>query len=237
MSDTGRQSSMTLSVVMAVYNESATIETIVGRVMDQALVHQLIVVDDGSSDGTREKLERLASAHERMEVYYQDRNQGKGAALRRGFEAVTGEVIIIQDADLEYDPGEYERVIGPIVDGHADVVYGSRFLGGPHRVLLFWHRVGNWVITMVCNMVCNVNLTDMETCYKAFRREVLDGLNLKSDRFGFEPEFTVKVAKRKWRIYETPISYYGRGYAEGKKVTWKDGLAALWYVIRFRLFD
>jgi glycosyltransferase involved in cell wall biosynthesis len=169
-------------------------------------------------------------------VLFQPKNMGKGAALKAGFAAATGDIVLVQDADLEYDPAEYPALLAPILDGRADVVYGSRFLSGPHRVLLFWHSVGNKILTAFSNMVTNLNLTDMETCYKVFRREVLAGMTLKSGRFGFEPEFTVKVAKLKCRIYEVPISYSGRDYAEGKKITWKDGLAALWHILRYRFF-
>jgi glycosyltransferase involved in cell wall biosynthesis len=170
-------------------------------------------------------------------VYYHDRNRGKGAALRTGFAEVKGDVIIIQDADLEYDPREYPSLLEPIVDGRADVVYGSRFTGGPHRVLFFWHYVGNKFLTLLSNALNNLNLTDMETCYKVFRKDVLKGLSLKSNRFGFEPEFTMKVAKRRYRIYEVPISYSGRTYEEGKKINWKDGFAAIYAILRYRFFD
>ncbi|PIS36837.1 MAG: glycosyl transferase, partial [Nitrospirae bacterium CG08_land_8_20_14_0_20_52_24] len=173
----------------------------------------------------------------RVKIHFQEINQGKGAALRAGFHQAAGDLVLIQDADLEYDPSEYGALIKPILDGRADVVYGSRFLGGPHRVLFFWHYLGNRFLTLLSNIVTNLNLTDMETCYKAFRREVLNGLQLRCDRFGFEPEFTAKVAKRKYRIYEVPISYSGRDYAEGKKIGWKDGVAALWYILKFRLVD
>ena len=228
---------MTVSVVMAAFNEAGTIDQIVAQVLAIDLDKEIIIVDDASTDGTRHKLVALASAHSSIRVLVQDRNRGKGAALRRGFAEARGDVIIIQDADLEYDPREYHALLRPILDDKADVVYGSRFLGGPHRVLFFWHSVGNRLLTTLCNAVSNVNLTDMETCYKAFRREVIDGLTLTSDRFGFEPEFTIKVARRGWRIYETPISYHGRGYAEGKKINWKDGTAAIYHIVRFGLFD
>ncbi len=171
-----------------------------------------------------------------MRAFFHERNRGKGAALRTGFAAVTGDVVIIQDADLEYDPAEYGKLLEPILAGEADVVFGSRFLGGPHRVLLFWHYVGNRLLTLLSNALNNLNLSDMETCYKAFRADVLRDIELKSDRFEFEPEITAKVARRRLRIYEVPISYHGRGYDEGKKITWRDGLGALWAIVRFRFF-
>lgn len=227
---------MKISVVIPVYNEAATIERIIEQVQAVDIDKEIIVVDDASTDGTQDKLTALASKHANVRVVFRERNCGKGAALRRGFAGARGEVIIIQDADLEYDPREYHALLRPILEDKADVVYGSRFLGGPHRVLFFWHSVGNRLLTTLCNAASNINLTDMETCYKAFRREVLEGITLRSDRFGFEPEFTIKVARRGWRIYETPISYHGRGYAEGKKINWKDGLAAIYHIIRFGLF-
>ncbi|MEE9526857.1 MAG: glycosyltransferase family 2 protein, partial [Syntrophobacteria bacterium] len=198
---------------------------------------EIIIVDDGSTDGTRELLQEITLSQENVRVLYHDRNQGKGAALRTGFEGATGDIVIIQDADLEYDPREYPILLEPILDGRADVVYGSRFLGGPHRVLFFWHYLGNKFLTLLSNAVTNLNLTDMETCYKVFKREVLAGMNLKSNRFGFEPEFTVKIAKKDCRIYEVPISYSGRTYAEGKKIGWKDGVKAIFAILWFRVFD
>ena len=228
---------MKLSVVMPVFNEVQTIEEILARVQAAPFEKEIVVVDDYSTDGTVDLLRRIAAQSENIRAFYHDRNRGKGAALRTGFAHVSGDVVIIQDADLEYDPREYPKMLEPILDGRADVVYGSRFLGGPHRVLFFWHYVGNQFLTLLSNMMSNLNLTDMETCYKAFRREVLTGLALKSDRFGFEPEFTAKVAKRKYRIYEVPISYSGRTYEEGKKINWKDGVAAIVAIIRFRLRD
>ncbi|MDH4270474.1 MAG: glycosyltransferase family 2 protein [Candidatus Aminicenantes bacterium] len=228
---------MRLSVIVPVYNERKTIEEIIRRVqaVDLDLEKEIIVVDDGSTDGTREALQSLDLAELRVVVHEQ--NKGKGAALRSGFDRAEGDIILVQDADLEYDPREYPRLLEPILDGRAEVVYGSRFLGGPHRVLYFWHYVGNRFLTTFSNMLSNLNLTDMETCYKVFRRDVLKKIKLKSPRFGFEPEITVKLAKLHCRIYEVPISYSGRDYAEGKKIGWKDGLAALFHLIRFRFFN
>jgi glycosyltransferase involved in cell wall biosynthesis len=223
--------------VIPVYNEVGTIKEIVNRVQAVDLEKEIVIVDDGSTDGTRELLQEITLSHENIRVVYHDRNQGKGAALRTGFEGATGDIVIIQDADLEYDPREYPVLLEPILDGRADVVYGSRFLGGPHRVLFFWHYLGNKFLTLLSNAVTNLNLTDMETCYKVFKREVLAGMNLKSNRFGFEPEFTVKIAKKDCRIYEVPISYSGRTYAEGKKIGWKDGVKAVFAIIWFRFFD
>jgi glycosyltransferase involved in cell wall biosynthesis len=228
---------MKLSVVMPVFNEVRTIEEIVARVLSAPFEKEIVIIDDCSTDGTVDLLRKIANQSENIKVFYHDRNRGKGAALRTGFGQVSGAIVIIQDADLEYDPREYPRILEPILDGRADVVYGSRFLGGPHRVMFFWHYVGNKFLTLLSNMMSNLNLTDMETCYKAFRKEVLKDLTLKSDRFGFEPEFTLKVAKRKFRIYEVPISYSGRTYEEGKKINWKDGVAAIFSIIRFRFFD
>ena len=223
--------------MIPVYNEVGTIKEIVSRIQAVELEKEVIIVDDYSTDGTREHLREINQTHENVKVLYHDHNQGKGAALRTGFQAVTGDVVIIQDADLEYDPREYPHLLNPIVDGRADVVYGSRFLGGPHRVLFFWHYVGNKFITLFSNMLTNLNLTDMETCYKVFKREVLDGITVKSNRFGFEPEFTAKIAKKGFRIYETSISYSGRTYAEGKKIGWKDGVKAILAILWFRFFD
>ena len=222
---------------MPVYNEVDTIEEIISRVESAAIDKEIIVVDDFSTDGTRERLEEIIQGQDNLKVLYHDRNKGKGAALRTGFASLTGDVVIIQDADLEYDPIEYPRLLEPILDGRADVVYGSRFLGGPHRVLFFWHYVGNKFLTLISNALTNLNLTDIETCYKVFLSKILEDIDFKSNRFGFEPEFTAKVAKMKLRIYEVPISYSGRTYSEGKKITWKDGLMALFQIIWYRLFD
>ena len=225
-----------LSIIIPVYNEKDTLRTLLTRVEAVDYEKEIVLVDDCSTDGTREIVQDY-QGREGYTVLMHTKNLGKGAALRSGFAEVKGDIIIIQDADLEYDPREYGKLLEPILDGRADVVYGSRFLGGPHRVLFFWHYLGNMVLTTLSNILTNLNLTDMETCYKAFTRKVLDSLTLKCNRFGFEPEFTSKVAKQKFRIYEVPISYSGRDYTEGKKIGWKDGFAAMWYIIRFRLFD
>ncbi|MCC6694539.1 MAG: glycosyltransferase family 2 protein [Candidatus Hydrogenedentes bacterium] len=226
---------MRISVVIAAYNEADTVGEVIARVRATPYEVEVLVVDDGSTDGTWERLSALSDM-DGLVLLRHDRNRGKSAALRTAFARVTGEVVIVQDADLEYDPRDYPVLLEPILDGRADVVYGSRFLGGPHRVLYFWHSVGNKFLTLLSNALTNLNLTDMETCYKAFRREVLDGLTIVSDGFGFEPEFTAKVARRELRIYEVPISYSGRSYAEGKKITWKDGVAALLTIVRFRFY-
>ncbi len=221
-----------LGVVMPCFNERGTIKLIVDRVLASPLVTELVIVDDGSDDGTRELLREFSDP--RVRVFEQPANKGKGAALRRGFESVTAEYVIVQDADLEYDPRDYLQMVTPLLEDKADVVYGSRFLGGrPHRVLYFWHSVGNKLLTLVSNMFTNLNLTDMETCYKAFRREVLEDLDIEEDRFGFEPEITAKVAAGGWRIYEVGISYAGRTYAEGKKIGWRDGIRALESIVRY----
>ena len=227
---------MKLSVVIPVYNEKKTLSELICRVEAVKLEKEIIIVDDASTDGTRDLLKKY-EGQERFKVIYQSKNAGKGSALRAGFDKAEGEIIIVQDADLEYDPKEYPLLIEPILDGRADVVYGSRFLGGTHRVFFFWHYVGNKVLTTLSNMCTNLCLTDMETGYKVFRRTVLDSLILKCNRFGFEPEFTSKVARHAFRIYEVPISYSGRGYEEGKKINWKDGVAALWFIFRFRFFS
>jgi glycosyltransferase involved in cell wall biosynthesis len=244
-----------VSIVIPVYNEHAFIEEVLLRVQAAPLNKEILVIDDGSTDGTRALLQELDKAQaagkrdvpvqngkallplEHVRFFFQEHNRGKGAALRRGFEVATGDIVLVQDADLEYDPKDYDNLLAPILDGRADVVYGSRFLGGPQRVHYFWHYVGNKFLTLLSDMLTNIKLSDMETCYKVFRREVLREIQLKSDRFGFEPEFTAKMAKGNWRVYEVPISYSGRTYAEGKKITWRDGLSTLWYILRFNLFD
>jgi glycosyltransferase involved in cell wall biosynthesis len=224
-----------LSVVVPCYNERPTINQLLKRVLDSPWTDEVIVVDDGSTDGTRDLL--AAVSDERVKVVLQPENQGKGAALRRGFEVATAEFVVVQDADLEYDPSDYPALLEPLVDGRADVVFGSRFMGGrPHRVLYFWHSMGNRLLTLASNMATNLNLTDMETCYKAFRREVVQGLDLREDRFGIEPEITAKVASGGFRIYEVGISYSGRTYAEGKKIGWRDGLWALRCIVRYSPF-
>ena len=228
---------MKLSIVMPVYNEKETLREIVARVLrvDTGLETELIAVDDFSTDGTRDILREMSDP--RVRVYFHEKNKGKGAALRTGFAQATGDVVLVQDADLEYDPREYPTLLEPILDGRADVVYGSRFLSGPHRVLFFWHYVANRLLTTICNVLANLNLTDMETCYKVFKRDILTKITLKSDRFGFEPEVTIKVARLKARIYEVPISYSGRDYSEGKKIGWKDGVSAIWHMLRFKFFS
>jgi glycosyltransferase involved in cell wall biosynthesis len=227
---------MKLSVVMPVYNERNTLREIVRRVLTVPLSLELICVDDGSTDGSREVLEELQHEYSQVKVLLQPRNRGKGAALRRGIQEATGEYVIIQDADLEYDPAEYSLLLGPLEQDKADVVYGSRFSGGgPHRVLYFWHSVGNGILTLVSNAFTDLNLTDMETCYKAFRREIIQRIPIEEDRFGFEPEITVKIAKRRLRIYEVGISYSGRTYEEGKKIGWKDGVRAFWCLLKYSL--
>jgi glycosyltransferase involved in cell wall biosynthesis len=227
---------MKLSVIIPVYNEKNTVLELLRRVeaVPLSLDKEIIVVDDFSTDGTREVLGGIGRPD--IKVLFHAKNMGKGSALTTGFSQATGDIVLVQDADLEYDPAEYPGLLAPILDGRADVVYGSRFLGGPHRVLFFWHSVGNRFLTSLSNVVTNLNLTDMETCYKVFRGDVLRKLSLKSRRFGFEPEVTIKVAKLKCRIYEVPISYAGRNYSEGKKIGWKDGVAALWHIMRYRFF-
>jgi glycosyltransferase involved in cell wall biosynthesis len=219
---------------MPVYNEQATLRPVVERVLSVGMDLELLCIDDGSTDGSREILGDLEKQHPHMRVFLQPRNMGKGAALRHGIQAATGDYVIVQDADLEYDPSEYPRLLEPLESGQADVVYGSRFLSGrPHRVLYFWHSVGNKMLTLLSNMITNLNMTDMETCYKVFRREVIQAIPLEEDRFGFEPEITVKIAKRGLRVYEVGISYWGRTYEEGKKIGWKDGFRALWCLAKY----
>jgi len=229
---------MKLSVIIPVYNELSTIEEIVQRVKASPVEDlEIILVDDYSTDGTRDLLEeKLKSQVDR--IIYQDRNYGKGYALKTGFQHATGDIVIVQDADLEYDPNQYPEMIRPIVENKADVVYGSRFMGaGPHRVVYYWHYVGNRLLTLLSNMFTSINLTDMETCYKAFRRDLIQSIDIKEDRFGFEPEITAKVARKKARIYEIGISYYGRTYNEGKKIGWKDGVKAIWCILKYNLFS
>jgi glycosyltransferase involved in cell wall biosynthesis len=228
--------SMKLSVVIPVYNEVNTLLPLIERVQRSPVEKEIIVVDDCSTDGTADVLRR-ASLAPNVRTMFHEANQGKGAALRTGFAAATGEIVIVQDADLEYDPQEYPKLIKPIVDGLADVVFGSRFAGGEtHRVLYFWHAIGNHLLTLCSNAFTNLNLTDMETCYKVFRREVLQQIVVEENRFGFEPEITAKVAKLKVRVFEVGISYAGRTYEEGKKIGWKDGVRALWCIVKYNLF-
>jgi glycosyltransferase involved in cell wall biosynthesis len=247
--------SMKVSILIPVYNERAYIEEVLLRVQAAPLEKEVVVIDDGSTDGTRALLKEFESAQANgdyeitvqngrallslhgIRFLFQDRNRGKGAALRLGFDLASGQVILVQDADLEYDPRDYPKLLEPILDGRADVVYGSRFLGGPQRVHYFWHYAGNKFLTLLSDMLTNLKLTDMETCYKVFRREVVQNIRFKSDRFGFEPECTAKIAKGNWRVYEVPISYSGRTYAEGKKITWRDGVWTLLCILRYNLFD
>ncbi|MEL6544159.1 MAG: glycosyltransferase family 2 protein [Myxococcota bacterium] len=227
-----------LSVVIPVYNECESLPILLERVRSVSLPglsREIILVDDCSTDGTRELLRDTIDGSADVQVFYHDENQGKGAALRTGFAATRGDIVLIQDADLEYDPADYGKLLEPILSGKADVVYGSRFVGGEsHRVLFFWHSVGNKLLTTLSNMMTNLNLTDMETCYKVFRGEIIRSVQIEEDRFGFEPEITAKVARRGCRIYEVGISYAGRTYEEGKKITWRDGVRALWCIARYR---
>lgn len=232
----GSARELVLSIVVPAYNEAGTVEAVVRRLGDLPLRAEVIAVNDASSDGTGPVLDRLAEEGVLHHVIHHAVNRGKGAALRSGIQAATGDVVVVQDADLEYDPGDLPRLLEPIRSGHADAVYGSRFQGGPHRVLLFWHSVGNRLLTLVSNMFTNLNLTDMETCYKLVRRDLLQRLPLTSDRFGFEVEITARLSQAGARIWELPISYSGRTYAEGKKITWRDGVAALFHIVRFNLF-
>jgi len=226
-----------LSIIVPVYNEKRTILTVLKRVESAPYDKEIVVIDDCSTDGTREVLREIDETRQipSIRVLYHAVNQGKGAALRTGVAAAVGDIVIIQDADLEYDPSEYAILIQPILGGLADVVYGSRFLSGPHRVLFFWHSMGNRFLTLLSNMFTDLNLTDMETGYKAFRREIFSKITIEENRFGFEPEITAKIAKLRCRLYEVPISYFGRDYSEGKKITWKDGFAALFCILKYNL--
>ncbi len=247
---------MLISVIIPAYNEINTISHVLKKVEETPYNKEIIIVDDGSKDGTREYLSSRFKVQDSrltpspitisdeggldystaVKVIFHEKNMGKGAAIRSGIKAAGGDIVIIQDADLEYDPKDYPTLFEPIIEGKADVVYGSRFLGGTHRVFYFWHYVGNKLITLVSNMLTDLNLTDMETCYKAFKKEMLEGIKIESNRFGFEPEITAKMAKKGCRIYEVPISYYGRSYEEGKKITWKDGVKAVFTIIKYNLF-
>jgi len=239
---------LVLSVVIPVYNEINTLHEILRQVRAVPIAKQIILIDDCSTDGTRDLLRQLQESQNDLTVVFHERNRGKGAALRTGFAHATGQIVIVQDADLEYDPGQYLQLVQPIIEGKADVVYGSRFIGESHRVLYFWHSLANKFLTLLSNVFTNLNLTDMEVCYKVFRREVIQGIDLKSDRFGFEPEVTAKVARfivpplegrpsRRCRVYEMPVSYNGRDYREGKKIGWKDGVQALYCIVRYALAD
>ncbi|HEX8849278.1 MAG TPA: glycosyltransferase family 2 protein [Gemmatimonadaceae bacterium] len=230
------RATLRLSVLIPVYNERDTIELILDEVHSTPFQKEVIVVDDCSTDGTRDLLRELFDEGRIDRLHLQRVNSGKGAAIRQALSMSTGDVVIVQDADLEYDPADWRQLLEPIVDGRADACFGSRFLGGPHRVLYFWHSVGNKVLTTFSNMLTNLNLTDMETCYKAIRGEVARSLRLTADRFGFEPEVTARLAQANARIYEVPISYSGRTYAEGKKIGWKDGVAAFWHIAKFNLW-
>jgi glycosyltransferase involved in cell wall biosynthesis len=228
-----------VSIVIPAYCENGTLREIVQSIskVEMGLQKEIIIVDDGSTDGTRETLNEMQREDQTLKTFFHEKNLGKGAALRTGFANATGEVIIIQDADLEYNPQDYLKLIGPILEGKADVVFGSRFLGGPQRVLYFWHYLGNRFLTLISNMFSNLNLNDMESGYKVFHSSILSQIKFKSNRFGFEPEFTMKVAKLGCRVFQVPISYSGRTYQEGKKITWRDGFAAFWHILRFRFMD
>lgn len=234
MADQMNRDDILLSVVIPVYNERETIHELIRRVRATPYRKEIILVDDMSTDGTRDVLKELRG--DDLRVHYHEKNTGKGGALRTGFNDTKGDIVLVQDADLEYDPSDYPTLLEPILDGRADAVFGSRFLGGPHRVLFFWHRLGNSVLTLLSNMMTNLDLTDMETGYKVFRGDIARRMNIKCNRFGVEPELTAKLSRMHAKIYETPISYSGRDYAQGKKITWRDGVAALWHIFRFRFF-
>lgn len=228
----------TLSIVMPVFNEESTLRQIVTRVFDQPQVSELIMVDDGSADNSWNVMEDLAGRESRIKIFRHERNRGKGAALKSAIAHATCDIVLVQDADLEYDPRQYSKLLAPILDGHADVVFGSRFLGSDaHRVLYFWHYAGNTLLTLLSNMGTNLNLTDMETCFKCFKREIIQSVDIREERFGFEPEITAKLAHQRprLRIYEVPVSYYGRTYEEGKKIGWQDGVRAFWCILKYNL--
>ncbi len=231
------QSELTVSVLIPVYNEIDTVENVIARVRSVPVKTEIILVDDCSIDGTRELLRKIAEQDPDLKILFHERNRGKGAAIRTALAEATGDVTLVQDADMEYDPVEYPKLLGPIEQGVADVVYGSRFLSGPHRVLFFWHQLGNKLLTLLSNILTNLNLTDMETGYKVFRTDILKSMRLTTDRFGFEPEVTARTAQMRCRLYEVPISYWGRDYDAGKKITWKDGVAAFWFIFKFNLID
>lgn len=228
---------MKLSIIIPVYNEARTILRVADSIRDIEInmEKELVFVDDYSTDGSRDILRSFQRENPSWKFVYHENNRGKGAALRSGFKEATGNIVLIQDADLEYNPHDYPALLSPILDGHADVVFGSRFIGnGPHRVVFFWHSLGNRFLTTFSNMMTDLNLSDMEVGYKVFKKEVLDSISLQEDRFGVEPEITAKIARKKWKIYEVPVSYYGRDYAEGKKITWRDGFRALWCILKYR---